>query len=499
MREMWRGEKREGKPGRRPETMSRFMVAAPGSGSGKTLITCGLLELLKRRGLNPVACKCGPDYIDPMFHRYVQGVPGRNLDSFFLSPEGVRNMLFRAVSCEDAGIAVLEGVMGYYDGLGGTSFSASSWEIASITQTPVLLVLDCKGMSLSAAAVAAGFLHFQKDSRIGGLFLNRVSPMYFQRLAEAITRSTGLPVLGYLPESEEYRLESRHLGLFLPEEIVSLRSKIEGAADVMEKTVDVSGLLALASGAAEIQGTEKWDTGKWKTGKRKTEPEEEKGQRVSIGVARDEAFCFYYQENLELLEQLGARLIFFSPLRDQRIPEGISGLVFGGGYPENFGAELAANETMRDSVREAARAGMPFLAECGGFLYLHRFLEGSDGNAYPMAGVYPFDAFRTDRLRRFGYVRLLTLEGMEIHGHEFHYWESQDPGNDWIARKPTGDRSWPCMHASSGQLGGFPHLYYESCPEFVTGWLSGCRDWQRRQRDQQHRQEPAVQAGISRA
>ena len=472
MRKMWQEEKRQGET----ETVPRFMVAAPGSGSGKTLITCGLLELLKRKGLKPVACKCGPDYIDPMFHRYVQGVPGRNLDSFFLSQKGVRDMLLRAISCEAAKIAVLEGVMGYYDGLGGTSLSASSWEIASITKTPVLLVLDCKGMSLSAAAAAAGFLHFQKESWIGGLFLNRVSPMYFERLAAAVTEATGLPVLGYLPESEEYHLESRHLGLLLPEEIAFLRSKVEGLANILEKTVDLSGLLTLASGAGEFPESERQKSEIEKTekkGKKKLA-----GQEVSIGVARDAAFCFYYQENLELLERMGARLVFFSPLRDQRLPEGISGLLFGGGYPENFGEELAANETMRESVLSAARQGMPFLAECGGFLYLHRFLEGSDGKSYPMAGVYPFDAFRTDRLRRFGYVRLLTPDGMELHGHEFHYWESQDPGENWTARKPTGDRTWPCMHASEGQLGGFPHLYYESCPEFIMEWLSRCREWQ---------------------
>ena len=472
MRKMWQEEKRQGET----ETVPRFMVAAPGSGSGKTLITCGLLELLKRKGLKPVACKCGPDYIDPMFHRYVQGVPGRNLDSFFLSPVGVRDMLLRAISCEAAKIAVLEGVMGYYDGLGGTSLSASSWEIASITKTPVLLVLDCKGMSLSAAAAAAGFLHFQKESWIGGLFLNRVSPMYFERLAAAVTEATGLPVLGYLPESEEYHLESRHLGLLLPEEIASLRSKVEGLANILEKTVDLSGLLTLASGAGEFPESERQKPEIEKTekkGKKKLA-----GQEVSIGVARDTAFCFYYQENLELLERMGARLVFFSPLRDQRLPEGISGLLFGGGYPENFGEELAANETMRESVLSAARQGMPFLAECGGFLYLHRFLEGNDGKSYPMAGLYPFDAFRTDRLRRFGYVRLLTPDGMELHGHEFHYWESQDPGENWTARKPTGDRTWPCMHASEGQLGGFPHLYYESCPEFIMEWLSRCREWQ---------------------
>ncbi|WP_337496595.1 precorrin-6A reductase, partial [Clostridium sp.] len=204
----------------------RIMLAAPKSGSGKTLLTCGLLEVLRRRGLNPIACKCGPDYIDPMFHRYVLGIPGRNLDSFFLPAEGVRKVLVDAVREEQAGIAVLEGVMGYYDGLGGTETSASSWEIAEITDTPAILVLDCKGASLSAAAIASGFLHFREKSHIAGVILNRVSSMYYERLAAAVEEASGLPVLGYLPESEEYRMESRHLGLFLPGEIDRLRERI---------------------------------------------------------------------------------------------------------------------------------------------------------------------------------------------------------------------------------------------------------------------------------
>ena len=196
--------------------------------------------------------------------------------------------------------------------------------------------------------------------------------------------------------------------------------------------------------------------------------------RVRIGVARDEAFCFYYQENFRLLEQMGAELVYFSPLRDKKIPDGVNGLLFGGGYPENYARELAENAAMRESVRQSIAAGMPFLAECGGFLYLHRTLEGGDGKHWEMAGVYPFDAYRTNRLRRFGYVRLLTSSGQEIHGHEFHYWESEDPGTDWEAVKPTGNRSWRCIHEKGAQIGGFPHLYYASCPEFLRGWLDVC-------------------------
>ena len=458
----------------------RIMLAAPKSGSGKTLLTCGLLEIFRRRGLNPIACKCGPDYIDPMFHRYVLGIPGRNLDSFFLPTEGVRKVLVDAVREEQAGIAVLEGVMGYYDGLGGTETSASSWEIAEITDTPAILVLDCKGASLSAAAMASGFLHFRKKSHIAGVILNRVSSMYYERLAAAVEEASGLPVLGYLPESEEYRMESRHLGLFLPGEIDRLRERIGRLADQMEKSIavervlEVAGMLPLRIENKEKEKAENESMEAESIAKFPACQEQKVTSRVRIGVARDEAFCFYYQENLHLLEQMGAELVYFSPLRDKKIPDRVDGLLFGGGYPENYARELAKNAAMRESIRRSIAAGMPFLAECGGFLYLHRTLEGSDGKHWEMAGVYPFDAYRTNRLRRFGYVRLLTSSGQEIHGHEFHYWESEDPGTDWEAVKPTGNRSWRCIHEKGGQIGGFPHLYYASCPDFLRKWLDVC-------------------------
>lgn len=458
----------------------RIMLAAPKSGSGKTLLTCGLLEVLRRRGLNPIACKCGPDYIDPMFHRYVLGIPGRNLDSFFMPAEGVRKVLVDAVREEQAGIAVLEGVMGYYDGLGGTETSASSWEIAEITDTPAILVLDCKGASLSAAAMASGFLHFRKKSHIAGVILNRVSSMYYERLAAAVEEASGLPVLGYLPESEEYRMESRHLGLFLPGEIDRLRERIGRLADQMEKSIavervlEVAGMLPLRIENKEKEKAENESMEAESIAKFPACQEQKVTSRVRIGVVRDEAFCFYYQENFRLLEQMGAELVYFSPLRDKKIPDRVDGLLFGGGYPENYARELAKNAAMRESIRRSIAAGMPFLAECGGFLYLHRTLEGSDGKHWEMAGVYPFDAYRTNRLRRFGYVRLLTSSGQEIHGHEFHYWESEDPGTDWEAVKPTGNRSWRCIHEKGGQIGGFPHLYYASCPDFLRKWLDEC-------------------------
>lgn len=456
------------------------MIAAPKSGSGKTLLTCGLLEVFRRRGFRPVACKCGPDYIDPMFHNYVLNTPGINLDLFFLGPEQVGRQLERLMDREESRIAVVEGVMGYYDGIGGVSARASAWETASALGIPALLVVDGKGASLSLAAETAGFLSFRRDSRIGGLILNRLSAMMYERLKPVLEEETGIPVLGYLPEAERYRLESRHLGLFLPGEIDNLKDKIRELADQLERSLDVDAIGCLA-GIRE-------DRDRGQT----PEPEERTpGTKpcLRIGVARDEAFCFYYQENMELLKQMGAETVLFSPMHDHRIPENIDGLILGGGYPENYGKQLSENESMRTSVRAAIASGLPLLAECGGFLYLHRELEGSDGKSYPMAGVVDSRAFRCEKLRRFGYVFLTSPEGLTIRGHEFHYWESETPGEDWLARKPEvsktgeilpGKRSWRCMFGSKGQVMGFPHLYYPSNPDFLCRWLEACREWKQK-------------------
>ena len=206
---------------------------------------------------------------------------------------------------------------------------------------------------------------------------------------------------------------------------------------------------------------------------------------LRIAVARDEAFCFYYQENMELLESLGAELIPFSPIHDQELPAKVSGVILGGGYPENYAKALSENTSMLASIRQAWENKMPFLAECGGFLYLHRELEGSDGIFYPLAGVIQDKAWKTNRLGRFGYITLtpdhpdVCLTG-EIKGHEFHYWESGDCGTCWTAKKPLSDRSWSCIHSEQGQITGFPHLYYPSAPEFAERWLETCRKWQKR-------------------
>lgn len=453
------------------QVLPRIMLAAPSSGSGKTTITCGLLWALKTRGTSCTAWKCGPDYIDPMFHKYVLGVEGGNLDSFFLKEEEIRQLLVQETP--QGNLAVMEGVMGYFDGLAGISTQASSYEVARITDTPVILVVDCKGTSLSIAAVIKGFLEYnadgsegKKNNQIHGVILNRISLMMKERLTPII-EELGVPVVGWIPTSEEMKLESRHLGLVMPEEIGRLQEQIEAVGAQISKTVDIHKIIEIANSASPLE--------------RKTfgEVEEEK-VKIPLAVARDKAFCFYYQENLRLLEELGGELIFFSPLEDEQIPDGVQGLILGGGYPELYAAELSANTKMRAAVGQAIQNGIPLLAECGGFLYLHEQLEDKDGLVYPMVGVVEGKAYRTGKLSRFGYITLEPRQEddclkTEMKGHEFHYWDSTNCGEDWVAKKPLSTRSWNCIHSSKNQIVGFPHLYYPSNREFVRNWLKACR------------------------
>ena len=454
--------------------MKSILFAAPRSGSGKTLITCGFLEAVRRRGYHPAAFKCGPDYIDPMFHQYVLGIPGGNLDSFFLEADQVRQVFASRLKETGADLAVIEGVMGYYDGIGAVSKRASSWEISVMTGTPSVLILDCKGASVSLAAQVKGFADFVDNSNIRGVILNRLSPMLYERLKPVIEK-TGIKVYGYLPEMKECSLKSRHLGLFMPEEIEGLREKIGLLAEQIEKSLDMDGLLKLAgneeNGLSGAFFSEKL-TAEGRNAK-------EEIQETVIAVARDEAICFYYQENLSLMERLGAKLVYFSPLRDKSLPEA-DGYLFGGGYPENLAAELAANTSMLLSVREAHRRKIPILAECGGFLYLHRLLEGADGRQYPMAGLIDAEGFSTDRLSRFGYITLTGTEGQQIRGHEFHYWDTTVSGGSWTAKKPMSDRSWSCMVEEEGLLAGFPHLYYPSNESWLKQWLKEASGKRRR-------------------
>ena len=355
--------------------MAGFMIASPRSGSGKTMLVCGLIEAAKRRGLSPWAFKCGPDYIDGLFHRQVLGVDGGNLDSFFEEKNAMRAKYDRI--CGEH-FAITEGAMGYFDGLGGTTARASAWETASLLQIPVILAVDARGASLSLLALLKGFLEYERelgDSRICAVIFNRLSPAMYPGLKQLTEEQLGIRAAGYVPPLDFLTVGSRHLGLILPGEIPGLREQMGRLGDCLEETLDWDCLLAVSEAAA---GERK------QAGAAAPAEGAEQAEGLSpfrLGVAWDEAFCFYYRDNLELLKALGAELVYFSPLHDEELPLGLSGLLLGGGYPEQYAEKLSCGEPMRRSIAAAAEAGMPVLAECGGYLYLLEELEGWMGEA----------------------------------------------------------------------------------------------------------------------
>lgn len=456
----------------------RLLLAAGASGSGKTTITCGILKALKNRGLSVTSFKCGPDYIDPMFHGRVIGTRARNLDTFFTDAEMTRYLFIRDASAD---ISVMEGVMGYYDGLGGMSDIASAYDLARVTRTPAVLIVNMRGMSLSALAYIRGFVTYRPDSNIRGVILNQISPMLYPGMKARIEEELGVHVYGYVPKLTDCVIESRHLGLVMPDEVNRLEEKLQKLAVTLEETLELDGLLALAKSA---QALEEENAARVPERLRQV-LDCDRARRVRaeapvIAAARDEAFCFIYESNLRLLRELGARIAEFSPLRDEKLPEEADGLLLFGGYPELHAQALSENAPMRADVREKIAGGLPCIAECGGFLYLHRVMEDMNGKKWPMAGVIDAEAYRTDKLTRFGYVTLRdradeTAEALR--GHEFHYYDSTDNGAAYLAQKPAGRRSWPCIHRTGNLMAGFPHLYYYANPRFALDFCVKCADY----------------------
>ncbi|MDO4491212.1 MAG: cobyrinate a,c-diamide synthase [Lachnospiraceae bacterium] len=454
--------------------LDRIMIAAPASGSGKTLITCGLLGLLKKKGFQVASFKCGPDFIDPMFHTKVIGTKSRNLDTFFTDHETTRSLL--AKNAADCDIAVMEGVMGYFDGMGLNDSRAGASDLAQVTDTPVLLIVNAKGCSRSILPAIKGFLDFQEKPCIRGIILNRVSAMLYPRMKEMIESELDIKVVGYVPVLTDCILESRHLGLMMPDEITELHEKLDRLSQELEKSLDLEAILQLAKSAPPLPSP------KPSYGEDPEKPEErEFRSRVQqaglrIGVARDEAFCFFYEDNLTLLREMGAQLVEFSPIHDRELPPDLDGLLFHGGYPELYVKELSENRSMCASVKNAISRGTICMAECGGFLYLHEILEDTEGNPYPMVGAVSGKAHYTGRLQRFGYI--ILREGQvfgkqlgDIPSHEFHYYDSEQNGEDFLAQKPAAKRNWRCINSGDSLFCGFPHLYYYGNQQLPEAFL----------------------------
>ena len=446
--------------------MIRLLIAAPASGCGKTAVACALLRVFRERGLAPCAFKCGPDYIDPMFHRAVLGVESHNLDLFLGDGKQAEALFARA--CRGHGAAVVEGAMGFYDGLGGVSDRASAWQLADTLGIPVLLVLPVRGASLTLAAQLRGLRDFRLDSHIAGVILNECSPALYRTLAPMLERETGLPVLGCLPRINDARIESRHLGLLTAQEIADLDRRLSLLAEALAENVDLTRLLALFDGP---------------------EPEAEDvpapvPPRCRIAVARDEAFCFCYAETLEIFAALGAEPVFFSPLHDPDLPENIGGLYLPGGYPELYAGRLSENAAMRAAVARAVRGGLPTVAECGGYLYLSEALLSPEGERFPMTGVLPGEAANTGGLRRFGYAEMTAQEdsllfraGERFPVHEFHYWDTTESGTAFLLEKPLSGRSWTEGFAGKTFYAAFPHLYFAGNPVLAERFVRAAEEY----------------------
>jgi cobyrinic acid a,c-diamide synthase len=357
--------------------------------------------------------------------------------------------------------------MGYYDGIAATP-EASAYTVAKETRTPVILVVSARGAAYSLAATLDGFARLRPDGNICGVVFNNANESRYPDL-EKIAGSVGVRAFGFLPENADWTFQSRRLGLLSAGEVADLHEKITLLGCRAEQSIDIEGITAAAESAPALPGQDISGMSR-ESGAGQTD-----GARagVRVAVAKDEAFCFMYEENLETLRALGCEIIFFSPLRDRELPENVDGLYLCGGYPELFAETLSANASMLCGIKRAVEGGLPTIAECGGFLYLHRSLGG-----FPMCGAIRSDAFDAGKLRRFGYVtltaerdNLLCRAGGSIRAHEFHYWDSGDPGGGFTARKAGRDISYACVHATETLYAGFPHLYFPANPEFAEKFV----------------------------
>lgn len=447
----------------------RLLIAATRSGSGKTTIVGGLLAALRGRGLRVCGYKIGPDYIDPGHHRLAGNCSVCNLDTW-LTDERAMTALFVRTS-RGADIAVTEGVMGLYDG--GRGGIGSSAQIAKILRLPVVLVIDVRSMGESAAAAALGFREYDREVDLRGVILNRLgSESHLETIREGLRR-VGIPLLGALRRDDALTLPERHLGLVPAGESPDLE-RIGRIRDAVERGVNLDLLLAAARSAPPIEAELPAAPPPFARG-------------VRLAVARDEAFSFYYPESLSALEDRGAELTFFSPMRDKALPDA-HGVILGGGFPEVFARELSANGPMRAAMARAAELGIPFFAECGGFMYLTRSITDLRGETFEMAGLVPARCRMNDRLQTVGYVEARALrdtvlcpEGAVLRGHEFHFSVVEPDDGPFpfaldITRVRTG-ASRPGGYAKGNVLGSYLHLNFMGSPAAADHFLRRCLEF----------------------
>jgi cobyrinic acid a,c-diamide synthase len=501
-------------------SVPRIVIAAAASSAGKTTIAAGLIAALRRQGLAVQPFKCGPDYIDPSYHERAAGRPCRNLDAWMLDDAQLLEGFSRA--CRDADIAVIEGVMGLFDGSNWHDERASTAYIAKLLDAPVLLVVDIAGAARSAAAVVLGCQHFDPELTLRGVVLNFAgSEGHAMGCAEAITAKTGVPMLGWLPRDSTLEIPERHLGLVPGGEHLDSNILIAAIADAVGKRFDLAAITDIARSAAamprcsaaepagdtqvptaadaargdmqDVQAAADTARGELDVGSASSSTRRTTRPPV-IAVARDAAFCFYYPENLELLSDAGAQIEFFSPLHGERPHPSAAGVYLGGGYPELHAAALTSNQGLWDALKDLRAQDAPIYAECGGFMALTQGLIDGEGRLWPMAGLVPGVARMTEKLAALGYrhatalrANLLTDVGEVLRGHEFRYsnWSCDGPiAGQTLAWQVRGTRAnapadsggfvsgnllASYLHIHFAQRAGLANRFVARCTDFISG------------------------------
>ena len=457
----------------------RLLVAGTHSGVGKTTVTIGLALAFRRFGWTVQPFKVGPDYIDPGYLSRVTGRLCRNLDTWLMPKARLPESVARAAAGTSG--ALIEGVMGLYDGWGATQEEGSTAQVAKGLRCPVLLVLDVSAVSRSAAALVIGFKQMDPDVRIAGCVLNRVgSPSHYQLVKEGIERLTGVPVVGWLPRDARFQLPERHLGLVPWQEQGFARTMWGPLEKQMNAGFDLPAIARMMRQAPPLVVPPARPAAQG----RSAHP---KRSRVPIGLARDEAFHFYYPENLELLEERGAELVPFSPLKNGSLPRGLRGLYLGGGFPEIYASALSNNQPIRRQIRQAITAGMPTYAECGGLMYLARALRDARGRRHPMVGSIPLEVRMTDRLQNFGYKKLrarkdnlLARQGEEARGHEFHHSVlNGSPARSTAAYEvvsATGSPGGLEGYRTQNLVASYVHVHFWSQPRWAGRFVQAARE-----------------------
>lgn len=449
----------------------RLVIAAPHSHAGKTTITLALMAALTRRGLRVAPFKVGPDYIDPQLHRRAAGHPSYNLDTYMVSGTRVQETFQRVA--QDADIAVIEGVMGLFDGSSPTSRVGSTAEVAMLLNAPIVLVVDAAGMAASVGALVHGFRTYDPDVQLTGVLLNRLgSEGHYRYLIPALEQE-GVEILGYLPKQEGLSIPERHLGLLPASETDFVTPLLDQLIDLTERYLDLDRVIQLAQAAPPLEPL------------RAAAPPAKKSPRIRLAWAQDEAFHFTYQENLDLLTAAGAEIVPFSPIHDHALPQGTDAIWLGGGFPELFAEPLSANTSMRAAVRACGENGTPIYAECGGFMYLCDWLQDQQGERYPQVGLIAGGSRMTASLQQFGYAQATFLQGtcfgpagVEVRGHRFHYsvYEPGEAAPDCayrIQRLRTGETHLEGFGAGN-VLATYFHLHLGSQPQFAAHFVDFC-------------------------